>query len=112
MKTIKLCQRIFLLALLCFLACTTRGPKDRNDAVLSNNEVKFGHTEIKDDATFAALAIDDGLFQVEAARLAATRAHAEDVVQLGQLMLEDHTDINKTLRSIANTLNISFPVAV
>jgi putative membrane protein len=113
MKTINKCRWIFLLALPCFVAgCTTRGTRDRNDAIISNNQIKFKNAEIKDDATFTALAVDEGLFQVEAARLASTRAHAEDVVQLGQLMLEDHTQVNKELRRIANSLNISFPVKV
>jgi putative membrane protein len=113
MKTIKRCWRVFLLALFCFSeGCTTRGGKDRNDAVVESNNIKFSRTEIKDDATFTALVMDDGLFQVEAAKLAATHAHAEDVLQLGQLMLEDHTSANKELRKIANSLNISFPVKV
>lgn len=107
------CQQLSLLVLLCVLAaCTTRGTKDRNDTVRSSNIVKFSRTEIKDDAMFTAMTIDDGLFQVEAAKLATKRGHADDVLQLGQLMLEDHTDANKQLRRIANSLNISFPIAV
>ncbi|HWA33908.1 MAG TPA: DUF4142 domain-containing protein [Cyclobacteriaceae bacterium] len=102
-----------LLALLCVLTgCTTRGTKDRNDTVRTSNIVKFSRTEIKDDAMFTARMIDDGLFQVEAAKLVSKRAHADDVHQLGQLMLEDYTESNKQLRRIANNLNISFPVAV
>ncbi len=111
MRTFSKCQRIILLALFCLvIACTTRGPKDRNDAVRATNNVKFSRTEIKDDATFTSVSIDDGLFQVEAARLATKHAHADDVIQLGQLLLEDHTNANKQLRRIASSLNISFPV--
>jgi putative membrane protein len=113
MRTSTRCRQLLLLASFCLMAaCTTRGPKDRNDTVLENNKVKFSHTETKDDATFTALTIDDGLFQEEAARLAKDRTKTDDVQQLAELMLEDHQDSNKELRRIAHSLNISFPVAL
>jgi putative membrane protein len=113
MEMVYRCRHFILLALFCLTdSCTTRGPKDADDVVLKSNSIKFSQTEVKDDASFAALTIDEGLFQVEAAKLAPRHAHTDDVMQLAQLMLEDHKSTSKELRRIANAHNISFPVSL
>jgi len=61
------------------------------------------------DLQFATLAAGNGLYEVEAARLALTRATRSDVREFAQMLVDHHTVTNRDLASIANGMGLSVP---
>jgi putative membrane protein len=61
------------------------------------------------DSRFMMDAARDGLFHVEAGKLAAQRASSEDVKKFGQHAIEHHTQINEELTNLASTKGVTLP---
>jgi putative membrane protein len=62
-----------------------------------------------DDAEFVKMAASGGLHEVEAGKLAATRAKADDVKMFARKMVEDHTKANEELKKAASSAGFSIP---
>jgi len=61
------------------------------------------------DAGFLRYAATDGLFHVEAGKLAVQRASSEDVKKFGQHAVEHHSQINDELMKLASTKGVTLP---
>ena len=64
------------------------------------------------DKKFAMEAAQGGLAEVELGRLAAEKGQSDKVKQFGQRMVDDHTNANNQLKSVAQKNNITLPTSV
>lgn len=65
-----------------------------------------------DDRVFALQAAGGGLYEVEAGRLAATRAGSADVRAFGQMLVDHHTASNAELMSLLQARGLAPPPAL
>src|SRR5208337_1460720 len=61
------------------------------------------------DRGFMMYAARDGLFHVEAGKLAVQRASREEVKKFGQHAIEHHLQINDELMTLARTKEVTLP---
>ena len=61
------------------------------------------------DEKFIMAAARDGIFHVEAGKLAAERGSSEDVKKFGQHAVEHHTQINEELMKLAGAKGVTLP---
>ena len=64
------------------------------------------------DKKFAMDAAQGGLAEVELGQLATQKGQSDKVKQFGQRMVDDHTNANKELKSIAEKNNITLPTSI
>ena len=64
------------------------------------------------DKSFAEKAAMGGMFEVDAGKIAAGKADAQDVKDFGSKMVEDHGKANDELKSIASSKSIELPMAL
>jgi putative membrane protein len=64
------------------------------------------------DQVFAMMAAEEGLAEVQLAKLAADRAASPQVKQFAQRLVQDHTKANQELLRIADKNDISVPKEV
>jgi putative membrane protein len=106
------------LAALAFQACKS-GVKDSKDAADSLNKTKDttsnaaatgGIAVTADDAKFATTAAADGLAEVDAGKLAQTKAVSSRVKEFATMMVNDHTKAGDELAALAKTKSIALPL--
>ncbi len=61
------------------------------------------------DKMFVRKAVEGGLAQVQFGQLAAEKGGSEDVKALGKQMVEDHTALNSSLESLADSMGVMLP---
>lgn len=61
------------------------------------------------DHRFVMKAAEGGMMEVELGQLAASKAKNDDVKQLGQKMVDDHSKANEELKSLAQQKGITLP---
>jgi putative membrane protein len=61
------------------------------------------------DKMFVRKAVEGGLAQVQFGQLAAQKGTSDDVKQLGQHMVEDHTAMNKDMAEAADSMGVMLP---
>lgn len=83
---------------------STEVAEDQNEERLSNKE--------DDDAEFAVEAADGGLMEAELGTLALTKAASPEVKQFAQMMVEEHSNANNELKSLAEQKNIVLPTTM
>lgn len=83
------------------------------DEAQTTNEERFEDTEVEDrrldQSEFLTQAASNGMFEVEAGKLAQQRATNQEVKNFAQMMVNDHTAANKELRALAQSKNITLP---
>lgn len=79
----------------------------------TTNEEQFEDSEMEDQkvnqSDFMTEAASNGMFEVEAGRLAATQATNPEVKKFAQMMVTDHTAANKELMDLAQKKAITLP---
>src|SRR5271157_3836506 len=68
-----------------------------------------GEKKTVSDARFLRYAATDGLFHVEAGKLAVQSASSEDVKKFAQHAVEHHSQINDELMNLASTKGVTLP---
>lgn len=105
------------LAALAFQACN-HGGKDSKEAADSANVTKDtshnaattgGIAVDKDDAKFVTTAANDGMAEVAAGKMAATKTTNARVKNFANMMVTDHTKAGDELAALAKTKNITLP---
>jgi len=66
----------------------------------------------RDDTTWVTDVAQDGMAEVELARVAAQKAQNPEVKRFAQRMLSDHTKANAELKQLATTKSITLPAQV
>lgn len=87
-------------------ACETKKNDDSKEAAEAANEEK---ADLKKDSEFAVEATDGGLYEVQVATLAVTKATDAQVKQFAQMMVDDHSKVNGELKTLAGQKGIALP---
>ncbi|MEX3955288.1 DUF4142 domain-containing protein [Trinickia sp. EG282A] len=58
------------------------------------------------DPQIAAIVVTANQVDIDAGKLAQSKAHAKQVKEFAQLMITDHTNLNKSAAALANKLNL------
>jgi putative membrane protein len=61
------------------------------------------------DKMFVRKAVEGGMAQVQFGQLAAEKGGSDDVKALGKQMVEDHTALNNSLESLADSMGVMLP---
>ena len=100
---------IFAVTIL-FTACNNNANSDadeKNDSISEQNKKTATVDNTAQD--FAEKAAMGGMMEVEAGKIAVEKATAPDVKAFGQRMIDDHSKINETLKTLAGTKNMTLP---
>ena len=94
-------------------------PSNANGAVISSNNantsVNAANAEKVNktgDDNFMTKAAQGGMAEVELGRLAASKAQNAEVKKYAQMMIEDHTNANTELKSLATKKSVTLPTEV
>lgn len=86
--------------------------QDGKEVAEEANEEKTETDSAEDKAEFAVDAADDGMFEVEAAKLARQKASDQRVRDFANMMETQHTKANTELKALAATKNITLPTSL
>lgn len=101
---------MLLLALIVFISsCESKRNEDSAEAAEEQNDEKLEDSDLKKDSEFAVEATDGGLYEVQLATLATTKAVSPQVKQFAKMMIDDHSKANNELKSLAGTKGIALP---
>ena len=76
--------------------------------LISSNALAQSSRDIK----FAKCVAEDGIMDVQAAKVALTKASLSDIKMHAQHMIDDHSKANEELKSLATKKNIQLPTAL
>jgi putative membrane protein len=111
--TIPMTKYIFPLliagASLAIVSCDTKKSDDSKDVAKEQNDNNATAKEEKKDADWAVDAADGGMFEVQTATLALTKASSPEVKKFAQMMVDDHTKANNELKATASQKGIALP---
>lgn len=101
---------LFMLALVVFLtSCDSKKNDDSKEVAEDQNEAKHDDDGLKKDSDRAVDIADAGLYEVQLATLATTKAKSADVKKFAQMMVDDHTTANKELKDWASRKGVTLP---
>lgn len=82
---------------------------DLPDVSGGNSNDMNGGNALSDAKGFMTTAAEDGMFEVEAGKIAASKAQDAAVKQYGQEMASDHTRASNELKQLAQKENVTLP---
>ena len=94
------------------LSCGSKEGQDSAEMAEEQNEETFEDSNTKDDAEFAVEAANGGLLEVQLGTLALTKASSPQVKTFAQMMVDQHTQANNELKSLAQQKNITLPTVM
>jgi putative membrane protein len=92
-------------------ASDTKDTKDANKTVQPGGQAAAG-VLTESSREFLLAAATDGVLEVEAGKLAESRAQTEPVKQFAKMMVEHHTKANEELAKLARSMSIDVPKAL
>lgn len=106
----KLFTHVFALLFALFvISCDSKKTEDSTEVAEEQNEESAANSDTKKDSDFAVEAADGGLYEVQLATLALTRATSPEVKKFAQMMVDDHSKANQELKDLAGKKGISLP---
>lgn len=135
MKRIIASKIILILALFGLIACNDTGNANRTNINTNNGNLIVVNSQPNTNAGnfnaanantmgmnmganptdaqgFATRAAQGGMAEVELGRLASQKAQNAEVKKFAQMMVQDHTNANTELKSLASKKNITLPTAL
>lgn len=109
MKTKKVGVVITVCMFTASLFTTAFAQKDSKKTAIKENEKKFETNKMEKDAEFVVKAYDASWFQVMAGELAKTKATSQQVKDLADQVVTDHTMVTSELKSLAMENNMTVP---
>ena len=106
----KLAIPVLFAATVLFTACNNSTNSDAdhmNDSISKQN--KETATVDNTDKNFVEKAALGGMMEVEAGKIAVEKATNPDVKAFGQKMIDDHSKVNETLKTLAGSKNMTLP---
>lgn len=109
MKTKKVGVVITVCMFTASLFTTAFAQKDSKKTAIKENEKKFETNKMEKDAEFVVKVYDASWFQVMAGELAKTKATSQQVKDLADQVVTDHTMVTSELKSLAMENNMTVP---
>lgn len=94
---------IFLSVLL--VACQNKNQQSGNS--MTDTTMNKDTSKISMDLNFLNEAAQGGMFEVQLGMIAEQKAHSKEVKDFGKMMVTDHSNVNDTLRSLAQQYKIT-----
>ncbi len=91
------------------MSCESKKNYDNTEVAKEQNDSSATTKEEKKDAEWAVEVADGGMFEVQTATLALTKATSPEVKKFAQMMVDDHTKANNELKSMASKKGIALP---
>jgi putative membrane protein len=98
-----------LMALLFAASCESKKTEDSAEVAEEQNEQATDDTNLENDAEFAVAAADGGLYEVQMATMALTKATSAEVKKFAQMMVDEHTKANNELKDLASKKGFALP---
>jgi putative membrane protein len=94
-----------------FLIASCEGKKDKDSAEIAEdqNEAKHEDDGLEKDSEKAVEIADGGMFEVQMATSALTKAKSPEVKRYAQMMVDDHTKANNELKAWAGKKGVKLP---
>ena len=107
-------KKIILISGMVFTAFLMACDSNQQDSSMERaEEINEEREAVPDDAAeFATKAAANGMFEVEAGKMAQQQATNADVKNFAQQMVNDHTAANEELKQLASSLNIALPQSI
>lgn len=99
---------IFSLAVFCF-SCDSKKTEDSADVAKDQNGAKYDDSDLEKDSRRAVELADGGLYEVQLATMALTKAKSPEVKKFAQMMIDDHTIVNNELKDWAGKNGVTLP---
>lgn len=101
--------QIMFLASVFFLASCESKKNDSAEVAEDQNEAKHDDSDLEKDSKRAVEIADGGLYEVQLASMAATKATSAEVKKFAQMMVDDHTKANNELKAWAGKKAVVLP---
>lgn len=102
--------KIMMLALaVSFTACDSKKTDDSAEVAEDQNEEKHDDSALEKDSKRVVEIADGGLYEVQLATMALTKAKSAEVKKFAQMMVDDHTKANNELKAWAGKNNVTLP---
>lgn len=102
--------QIIILALVAlFAACDSKKSDDSAEVAEDQNEAKYDDSDLEKDSKRAVELADGGLYEVQLATMALTKAKSPEVKKFAQMMIDDHTKVNNELKEWAGKNGVTLP---
>lgn len=92
-----------------FSACETKKTDDSAEVAEDQNEAKHDDSNLDKDSKRVVEIADGGLYEVQLATMALTKAKSPEVKKFAQMMVDDHTKANNELKAWAGKNNVTLP---
>jgi putative membrane protein len=102
-------QILFLALAVAFVSCDSKKTDDSTDVAEDQNDAKHDDSDLEKDSKRAVEIADGGLYEVQLATMAITKAKSPEVKKFAQMMVDDHTKANNELKSWASQKGVSLP---
>jgi putative membrane protein len=102
--------KVIILALAVFFsACESKKTDDSAEVAEDQNEEKHDDSRLEKDSKRVVEIADGGLYEVQLATMALTKAKSPEVKKFAQMMVDDHTKANNELKAWAGKNNVTLP---
>lgn len=102
-------QILFLALAVNFLSCDSKKTDDSAEVAEDQNDAKHDDSDLEKDSKRAVEIADGGLYEVQLATMALTKAKSPEVKKFAQMMVDDHTKANNELKAWAGKKGVSLP---
>jgi putative membrane protein len=92
-----------------FTACDSKKTDDSTEVAEDQNEAKHDDSALEKDSKRVVEIADGGLYEVQLATMALTKAKSAEVKKFAQMMVDDHTKANNELKAWAGKNNVTLP---
>ncbi len=102
--------QILFIAVAVFLAsCDSKKTEDSTEVAEEQNDEKHDDSNLEKDSKRVVEIADGGLYEVQLATMALTKAKSPEVKKFAQMMVDDHTKANNELKAWASKKGVTLP---
>lgn len=102
-------QILLLTFAIAFVSCESKKTDDSAEVAEDQNDAKHDDSDLEKDSKRAVEIADGGLYEVQLATMALTKAKSPEVKKFAQMMVDDHTKANNELKAWASKKGVSLP---
>jgi putative membrane protein len=102
-------QILFVALAVFFASCDSKKTQDSAEVAEEQNEEKHDDSNLEKDSKRVVEIADGGLYEVQLATMALTKAKSPEVKKFAQMMVDDHTKANNELKAWAGKKGVTLP---
>ena len=102
---------IFIAMIVMMVSACSQQPEDTKEVAEDRNDEKFETNKSEKDAQFLVNAAEINLMEIQLGQLAASKATAQDVKDLGTMMETEHSKSLEDLKALAAKKSVSLPTS-